>query len=176
MQSFRTRILALVLGLVTVTVFATVAACGVRRIVAIRGRTGFGGVFGSVLMHISILLILAGGIVRGLWGENGQIKLREGETKNEFLIENRARPLPFALHLAGFVIERDGQFLANYPADGKNPFGRVLFQGLQYSDTPLQPLVPLQFTDSTAGPGTQHKYRVIAVNTVGLKSQAATAK
>ena len=73
--------------------------------------------------------------------------------------------------LAGFVIERDGKFLANVPEQGKNPFGRPLFQNLQYSDTPTQPLVPLQFTDAQARSGAKHVYRVIAVNTAGLKSQ-----
>lgn len=73
--------------------------------------------------------------------------------------------------LAGFIIERDGQFLANVPEQGKNQFGRPIFQNLQYSDTPTQPLVPMQFTDAKAEPGKQHVYRVIAVNTVGLKSK-----
>jgi hypothetical protein len=72
--------------------------------------------------------------------------------------------------LAGFVVERDGQFLANVPGEGKNPFGRPVFQNLQYSDTPTQPLVPMQFTDATAEPGKRHAYRVTAVNTAGLKS------
>ncbi len=73
--------------------------------------------------------------------------------------------------LAGFIIERDGRFLANVPEQGKNPFGRPIFQNLQYSDTPTQPLVPLRFTDTGAESGKKHTYRVIAVNTVGLKSQ-----
>jgi hypothetical protein len=77
--------------------------------------------------------------------------------------------------LAGFLIERDGKFLANVPEQGKNPFGRPLFQNLQYSDTPTQPLVPLRFTDAGAEPGKQHSYRVTAVNTVGLKSTASAA-
>jgi hypothetical protein len=77
--------------------------------------------------------------------------------------------------LAGFIIERDGQFLANVPEQGKNPFGRPIFQNLQYSDTPTQPLVPMQFTDSKAQNGKQHTYRVIAVNTAGLKSTASSA-
>jgi pimeloyl-ACP methyl ester carboxylesterase len=72
--------------------------------------------------------------------------------------------------LASFLIERDGQFLANLPEQGQNPFGRAVFQNLQYSDTPTQPLVPLQFTDATAQPATNHTYRVIAVNTAGLRS------
>ncbi|WP_435008769.1 hypothetical protein P12x_000031 [Tundrisphaera lichenicola] len=73
--------------------------------------------------------------------------------------------------LAGFLIERDGQFLANVPEQAKNPFGRPIFQNLQYSDTPTQPLVPLQFIDTRAEPGHKHIYRVIAVNTAGLKSK-----
>jgi len=73
--------------------------------------------------------------------------------------------------LASFIIERDGQFLANVPDLGKNPFGRPVFQNLQYSDTPTQPLVPLQFTDREAGSGKKHTYRVMAVNTVGLQSK-----
>lgn len=73
--------------------------------------------------------------------------------------------------LASFIIERDGRFLANVPEQGKNPFGRPIFQNLQYSDTPTQPLVPLQFTDTNAESGKKHTYRIIAVNTAGLKSQ-----
>ncbi|MEI7687236.1 MAG: hypothetical protein WCL32_19635 [Planctomycetota bacterium] len=72
--------------------------------------------------------------------------------------------------LASFVIERDGKFLANVPEQGKNPFGRPLFQNLQYSDTPTQPLVPMRYIDTTATPGMKHTYRILAVNTVGLKS------
>jgi pimeloyl-ACP methyl ester carboxylesterase len=73
--------------------------------------------------------------------------------------------------LASFVIERDGLFLANVPEQGKNPFGRPLFQNLQYSDTPPQPLVPMQFIDTKVEAGKKYVYRVIAVNTVGLKSK-----
>lgn len=72
--------------------------------------------------------------------------------------------------LAGFVIERDGQVLASIPEKANNPFGRPVFQNLQYSDTPTQPLVPMKFIDSKAEPGKKHAYRVFAVNTVGLKS------
>ena len=69
-----------------------------------------------------------------------------------------------------FVIERDGQFLAHFPEQPKNPFGRPIVQNLQYSDTPTQPLVSLQFTDSKAEPGKKHRYSVTAVNTAGLRS------
>jgi acetyl esterase/lipase len=77
--------------------------------------------------------------------------------------------------LAYFIIERDGQFLAKVPEQSKNPFGRPIFQNLQYSDTPTQPLVPMQYTDTKAAVGKTHSYRVIAVNTVGAKSTPSTA-
>ncbi|MEZ6040198.1 MAG: hypothetical protein R3C20_06815 [Planctomycetaceae bacterium] len=72
--------------------------------------------------------------------------------------------------VAHFLIERDGQIIAKVPEAAKNPYGRPIFQNLQYSDTPTQPLVPMQFTDKSAAAGQQHVYRVITVNTVGLKS------
>lgn len=77
--------------------------------------------------------------------------------------------------LASFQIERDGQLLATVPEKSNNPFGRPIFQNLQYSDTPTLPLVPLRFTDSTAKPDAKHSYRVIAVNTAGLRSEPSPA-
>jgi len=76
--------------------------------------------------------------------------------------------------LAHFVIERDGEFLTNYPTGNKNPYGRVLFQNLQYSDTPSQPLVAMHFTDAKAEAGKKHEYRIRAVNTVGMQSEAVS--
>ena len=52
-----------------------------------------------------------------------------------------------------------------------DPYGRTVFQNLQYSDTPMQPLISMHYTDTTAPPGRKHRYHVIAVNTVGLKSK-----
>ncbi len=50
--------------------------------------------------------------------------------------------------LASFVIECDGQVLATVPEQGKNPFGRPVFQNLQYSDTP----------DAAAGPNAVYRH------------------
>ncbi|WP_437193500.1 hypothetical protein [Planctomicrobium sp. SH527] len=72
--------------------------------------------------------------------------------------------------LASFIIERDGQVLTTLPEQAKNPFGRPVFQNLQYSDTPTQPLVVMEYTDATAEAGKKHSYRVLSVNTAGLKS------
>ena len=48
---------------------------------------------------------------------------------------------------------------------------RTVFQGLGFHDTPDQPVPPMTFTDPAPKPGA--KYRIIAVNTVGLKSAAS---
>lgn len=82
--------------------------------------------------------------------------------------------------LAHFVVERDGRVLATVPEKGRNPFGRPVFQGLQYSDTPALPLARMRYTDPSPEAGKTHTYRVTAVNTAGLKSkpsgEAAPAK
>ena len=74
--------------------------------------------------------------------------------------------------LAHFIIERDGRFLATVPEKGRNPFGRPVFQNLQYSDTPSQPLMAMRFTDKTVQAGQVHRYTIRSVNTVGLSSTA----
>ena len=78
--------------------------------------------------------------------------------------------------LSHFVIERDGEIIGKVPEEQKNPFGRPVFQGLQYSDTPSQPLVRMAFTDTKASTDRKHTYQVIAVNTVGLQSAKTPAK
>ncbi len=73
--------------------------------------------------------------------------------------------------IARFLILRDGEQIAAVPEVAKQPFGRPLFQGLQYSDTPAVPLVEMRFEDPAPVAGKQHEYRVISENTVGLKSK-----
>jgi hypothetical protein len=97
-----------------------------------------------------------------------RVRLRaDAAGKTELVWEAEADP---ESGLAGFVVERDGTALAKVPEQPVNPFGRPLFQNLQYSDTPTQPLVEPRFVDSSATPGMKHVYRVRAVNTTGLES------
>ncbi|MEP4680171.1 MAG: hypothetical protein ABJ015_00855, partial [Rhodopirellula bahusiensis] len=77
--------------------------------------------------------------------------------------------------LQKFIILRDGEFRAEVGGRGKNRFGRPLFQNLQYSDTPVQPLAKMEFVDRTAEPGVDHDYSVVAVNTMGLESKPSPA-
>lgn len=72
--------------------------------------------------------------------------------------------------LAGFLIERDGVLVGSTIEQAKNPFGRPLFQNLQYSDTPTQPLVEMRWRDPSPASGALPKYRVIAVNTKNQRS------
>jgi hypothetical protein len=72
--------------------------------------------------------------------------------------------------LSHFIILRDGKHLATVPEKPENRFGRPLFQNLQYSDTPTLPLMEMRFTDLQPIAEKPHNYRVIAVNTAGLKS------
>ncbi|MFM7039690.1 MAG: hypothetical protein ACKO2L_18445 [Planctomycetaceae bacterium] len=72
--------------------------------------------------------------------------------------------------LAGFLIERDGVIVGSTLEQAKNPFGRPLFQNLQYSDTPPQPLVEMIWRDPSPAPAELSGYRVIAVNTKKQRS------
>ena len=71
--------------------------------------------------------------------------------------------------LRQFIVQKDGVSIGRVPETPKNPFGRPLFQGMSYGDTPTQPLAAMRFVDKGAKPGS--KYEIIAVNGVGLESK-----
>ena len=74
--------------------------------------------------------------------------------------------------IAAFEIYRDGTLIATLGNNVKNPFGRPLFQGLQYSDTPQQPLMEMVYVDEKAEGAVQaDRYKVVVINTAGLKSE-----
>ena len=75
----------------------------------------------------------------------------------------------FESGLRQFIILKDGKVLARVPEKPANPFGRALFQGMSYGDTPTQPLAAMRFVDKGAQPGAA--YKVVAVNSVGLESK-----
>jgi hypothetical protein len=73
--------------------------------------------------------------------------------------------------IASFVVIRDGLEIATIPTQGKNPFGRPIFQNNSYSDTPTQPLVEMKYIDTTANPAATHNYAVVTINTSGMRSE-----
>lgn len=86
---------------------ASVTVCSTRRFATVRRTIGFarGRAFGSMLTHISFLLILTGAVIRGTWAQKGYLEFREGQTVSQFVDERGPRPLPFSIHLAKFQIE-----------------------------------------------------------------------
>lgn len=72
--------------------------------------------------------------------------------------------------LAQFVILHNGREAGRVPEQPRNRFGRGLFQDLQYSDTPAQPLEQMRFEHVQAVAENADQFQVISVNTVGLRS------
>ena len=75
----------------------------------------------------------------------------------------------FESGLRQFLIKKDGQVVGRVPEKLVNPFGRPLFQGMSYGDTPELPLARMRFVDKGAKAGA--KYQVVAVNSAGLESR-----
>ena len=87
---------------------ASLSVCTVRRYLAskrVRGNARW-RVLGSMVTHLSILLILLGGVIRGAWGQKGYVELREGQTADAFQSRTGLTPLPFSVHLVDFEMER----------------------------------------------------------------------
>ena len=83
----------------------------------------------------------------------------------------------FESGLGGFFVMRDDQALARLPAAiPLGVYGRPLFQGLSYHDTPEGPPGPpeMRYLDVSAKPGEKHAYSVLAVNSAGVTSQASS--
>ena len=72
--------------------------------------------------------------------------------------------------MSHFLIERNGERIAQVPPAPRNPFGRPLFQGLQYSDTPAQPSARMEYVLPEGSQHTKATFAVRAVNTIGLTS------
>lgn len=77
----------------------------------------------------------------------------------------------FQSGIGGFAIERDARELARVPEKPAGRFGRPLFQRMSYHDTPEAPLPEMRLVDTSAKPGVKHQYRVIAINSAGLRSE-----
>ncbi|MBS0208290.1 MAG: hypothetical protein JSS27_04985 [Planctomycetes bacterium] len=81
----------------------------------------------------------------------------------------------FESGLQAFVITRNGERVGRVPEQGNTRFGRPLFQGMSYHDTPDPKLAMMAFTTKSPDEAPA-EYQVIAVNSAGLESAPATAK
>jgi hypothetical protein len=78
--------------------------------------------------------------------------------------------------LGGFIVLRDGHGIAKLPTQVPEVvYGRPLFQGLSFHDTPVAPLPKMLHVDALAQTGVKHKYSVIALNSAGVPSLPSSA-
>jgi pimeloyl-ACP methyl ester carboxylesterase len=78
----------------------------------------------------------------------------------------------FESGIGGFIVMRDNRALARLPT--MTPpvvYGRPLFQGLSYHDTPEGPLPEMRYLDVSAKPGEKHTYSILIVNSAGVPSE-----
>jgi hypothetical protein len=73
--------------------------------------------------------------------------------------------------LGGFIVLRDGKGIARLPTQSpENVYGRPLFQGLSYHDTPIAPLPQMMHVDTSAEADVKHAYTVTALSGAGVPS------
>lgn len=82
--------------------------CAARRLATLRNAAGPARrrIIGTVLVHLSLLVVFLGGGLRGIWAQRGFIELREGETTAFYAADLGRVQLPFAIQLVKFEIEK----------------------------------------------------------------------
>jgi len=73
--------------------------------------------------------------------------------------------------ISHFIIVQGSRTIATVPEQPSNRFGRPLFQGLQYSDTPTVPLAKMEYTLKDTVTLNKRGFKVMTVNTAGLQSK-----
>lgn len=99
--------------------------------------------------------------------EPNQINAKRTEDGIEVSWEAEA---DFESGIQQFIILRDGKEIGRVPEKPVGKYGRPLFQSMSYHDTPEAPLPQMKFLDKGAAEAKAASYKVISVNSVGLKS------
>ena len=77
----------------------------------------------------------------------------------------------FESGIGGFFVLRDNKVLARLPTmTSFVVYGRPLFQGLSFHDTPEGPPPEMRYLDVSAKPGEKHTYSILTVNSAGMPS------
>lgn len=86
---------------------ASLSICTWRRYVMIGKTAGAAKarVIGSFVTHVSLLLVLAGGVVRVVWSQKGTIQFHEGQSVERVESPDGAFGLPFSVRLVKFELE-----------------------------------------------------------------------
>jgi len=102
------------------------------------------------------------------------VRVTKGDQGNEIVWDAEA---DFESGIGGFIVMRNGRGLATLspktPSDGV--FGRPLFQGLSYHDTPEDPKRAMRYVDTTAKPDKKNVYSVMEINSAGIPSKASAS-
>jgi pimeloyl-ACP methyl ester carboxylesterase len=82
----------------------------------------------------------------------------------------------FESGIGGFFVMRDNRAIARLPRTTDLVlivYGRPLFQGLSYHDTPEGPAAApeMRYLDVSAKPGEKHTYSVLSINSAGVASE-----
>ncbi len=134
---------------------------GKNRLFGQKGQIGF---MGSTLVHISLLLFLAGGLVSLITGQRGYIMLEKGQSSSEVtLYDDTVIPLGFEIRLNEFTVE----FYENFQARPKSYQSdvTVTMPGEQPYDTKIRvnhPIMRNGFTVYQSSYGNMDDIRSIA--------------
>ena len=96
-----------------------VAGCFVKSLTEKKRSLGF------ILVHVSLILLMAGAMISAVGRIRGQVALQEGETVSSFESNNKKIPLGFELRLKKFELqkyENHGEKLLIFLADSKKPY------------------------------------------------------
>ena len=78
----------------------------------------------------------------------------------------------FESGIGGFFVMRDSKVLARLPTmTSFVVYGRPLFQGLSFHDTPEGPPPEMRYLDASTKPGEKHTYSILTVNSAGVPSE-----
>jgi hypothetical protein len=99
------------------------------------------------------------------------VRVKAAASGNEITWETE---VDLASGLGGFIVHRDGHGIAKLPMyTPEVVYGRPLFQGLSFHDTPYAPLPQMRYVDNSAPRGAKHEYTVIALNSANVPSLAS---
>lgn len=75
-------------------------------VISLAGQRGAFSRLGVHGVHLGILLLIAGGLVGGIWGVKGHVQIAEGEASDTlYLAGGKASPLGFQIRCDRFVVE-----------------------------------------------------------------------
>lgn len=127
---------------------ASLAACTARRYATLRRapKAARLRLIGSFVTHVSLLLVLIGGVVRVLWGQKGVMQLHEGDVSRRVEGSDTPIVLPFSVRLVKFELEHHDEPGSAASADlapGSAPKLHVIWEEKQWeAEFPIDLNVP----------------------------------